>query len=252
MRAAFCGLMILAIAPSPLHAQTDPESADANTEVDEQGLDQAARLIFEAASRSYEAGNFQDALPRYEQAYDLSGRAPLLYNIALCHDRLDHGEEAADFYERFVAEVPDSPRVPVARSRAEILRASRQHLDEVAPPPEPLPVESRSLAGPIVAYGVAGAGLVTFAVSGLLSSTRLSSAEETCMGDTGCDEDELDRVDRASLVADIGLGVAIAGAVVGTLWLLIGRRDAGEREDVSAVALLLSPDSLGAQLHGSF
>lgn len=94
------------VAVDPVDPAVDP-----NAEVDAAELDEAARLLFESASRAYEAGNFTDALARYVNAYELSGRAPLLYNIAICHDRLEQKAEAADFYERFVTEVPDSPRV---------------------------------------------------------------------------------------------------------------------------------------------
>ncbi|MFT5359226.1 MAG: tetratricopeptide (TPR) repeat protein, partial [Polyangiales bacterium] len=94
-------------------AQDEVPAEAASVDVDAAGLDQAARLLFESASRAYEAGNFTDALARYTNAYQLSDRAELLYNIAICHDRLEQKEEAADYYERFVAAVPDSPRVGI-------------------------------------------------------------------------------------------------------------------------------------------
>lgn len=245
-------------------------SADPDADLDASELDEAARLLFESASRAYEAGNFTDALARYTNAYQLSGRAPLLYNIAICHDRLDQKAEAADYYERFVAEVPDSPRVGIARSRGEILRASleadgqttdvetqdaeTQENSETSADVTPAePSSSRSLAGPIASLAVGGAGLVTFVVAGLISSSRLSAAEATCtspMGD-GCSPDELDGVDRASLVADIGLGLAIAGTAVGVVWLLVGGDDEPD-ESAARFSPIASPNELGAQVMGSF
>ncbi|MFT5358007.1 MAG: hypothetical protein ACI9KE_005244, partial [Polyangiales bacterium] len=220
-------------------------------------------------------------------AYQLSDRAELLYNIAICHDRLEQKEEAADYYERFVAAVPDSPRVGIARSRGEILRTSldantqdtdaqntdaqdtdaqnteaqdtdaqnteaqdsdtRDHNDALVEPP----ASSRSLAGPIASFAVGGAGLVTFVVAGLISSSRLSGAEETC-GEGTCDVAELDGVDRAALIADIGLGLAIAGTAVGVVWLLVGG-GGDDGDEVSAhFAPVASPSTLGAQVSGSF
>lgn len=265
MRAVFLAMLFTVgagrvFAQPEANEQTVASDVSVESDVDEPELDRAARLIFESASRAYEAGDFQDALDRYVQAYDLSQRALLLYNIALCHDRLDNEAKAAEYYERFVSEVPDSPRAPVARSRAEILRASEAEREAAAtpvpPPTESQPTlqeaDSRSLAGPIAAFGVAGVGLITFAVAGLLSSSRLSSAEDTCAGPVGCDVAELDGVDRASLVADIGLGVAIAGAVVGTILLLVGRKNTDEPATRSAVTPLLSPSAMGAQLEGTF
>lgn len=222
-------------------------------------------MLFESASRAYEAGNFADALARYTNAYGLSERAQLLYNIALCHDRLEHKVEAADFYERFVVEVPDSSRARMASSRAAILRASMSAPDaelqdtelqdtdlqdtDVQETPD-TNASSRSLAGPIASFAVGGAGLVTFVVAALISSSRLASAEESCAGAGGCNEDELDDVDRASLVADIGLGVAIAGTAVGVVWLLVGGGD--DDESTARVAPVASPSALGAQVSGSF
>lgn len=252
-------------------AQETPADPDADLDATE--LDQAARLLFESASRAYEAGNFTDALARYTNAYQLSERAPLLYNIAICHDRLEQKEEAADFYERFVAEVPDSPRVGIARSRGEILRASlernaqttvvetegpdtQDHDGPEVTPPEP--TSSRSLAGPIASFAVGGAGLITFVVAGLISSSRLTVAEGTCMtpagpmGPGGCNSDELDGVDRAALIADIGLGLAIAGTAVGVVWLLVGGGDDEPDESAARFTPVASPSTLGAQITGSF
>ena len=236
---------------------------DPNADIDAADLDEAARLLFESASRAYEAGNFADALARYTNAYELSGRAPLLYNIALCHDRLEHKAEAADFYERFVVEVPDSSTVGMASSRAAILRASLSAPDTDIQDTDIQDTDvqdvrdtqntnagSRSLAGPIASFAVGGAGLVTFVVAALISSSRLSDAEGTCNGAGGCNEDELDDVDRASLIADLGLGVAIAGTAVGVVWLLVGGGD--EDDSTARFTPVASPSTLGAQVSGSF
>lgn len=242
------------------HAQETP--ADPDADVDAADLDQAARLLFESASRAYEAGNFADALARYTNAYELSNRAPLLYNIAICHDRLDQKAEAADFYERFVAEVPDSPRVGIARSRAEILHASLVSVEEPIeeepvdthtqqPVGQPAPESSRSLAGPIASFAVGGAGLITFVVAGLISSARFSDAEEAC-GAGLCSEALLDDVDRVSLIADVGLGLAIAGTAVGVVWLLVGGGDDERDESATRFAPVAGPSAVGGQVTGSF
>ncbi|MEM7608087.1 MAG: hypothetical protein AAF411_22255, partial [Myxococcota bacterium] len=95
-------------------------------------------------------------------------------------------------------------------------------------------------------------GLITFLVAGLISNSRLADAEDTCVSPSGCDVGELDDVDRASLIADIGLGVAIAGTAVGVIWLLVGGGD--EEEASAAVELqpLAGRQTVGARLSGSF
>ena len=229
---------------------------DTNTS-DEAELDAAARVLFNRGTDAYEVGNFEDALSHFERAYELSQRDLLLYNIAISHDRLNHQEQAADYYERFVTALPDAGNAPVARSRAEILRrdlAARAQADAereaaaaaaaeaqaeaqeetVQPPPRTVPVEapSRSIAGPVACFAVAGVGLVTFIASGVVAKGRFDRAEDECNETGFCDIDELDRVDRGALIADIGLGVAAAGAVAGVIWWIVGAKADDTRADI--------------------
>jgi tetratricopeptide (TPR) repeat protein len=254
-------LLIAATAPALAQEGSEPPiSPDAT--VDAAELDQAARILFDAGTRAYEAGLFEEALTRYTNAYELSHRPELLYNIAVSHDRLEQKHEAADFYARFVEAVPDSPRIGIARSRAEILQRSvdeeavraaayeNARADNSDSPGNEAPPDvegSRSLAGPIASFAIAGAGLVTFAVSGLIAGSRFRDADVTCS--TGCDEAQLDSVDTAALVADIGLGIAIAGAAVGVVWLLVGGSGDDQRAHVSPV---VSPQVAGLEFAGSF
>ncbi len=233
-------------------------------------LDDAARVLFDDGTRAYDAGRFDEALDRYETAYELSQRPQLLYNIAVTHDRLDHKREAATFYERFVEALPDSPRAEVASSRAEILRRSANAQDaEVAaareaaeraeqeaaaareavrrPPPEPTPEASRSLAGPIASFAVGGAGLVTWAVAGLITMSKHGDCDAE---DAACTTDELDAIDRSALIADIGLGVAIAGVATGVIWLLVGGDD--EDEATTQVMPAIGADRAGLLVRSQF
>ncbi len=221
----------------------------------EETRDEAARRLFEAGTHAYEQGDFEGARVQYEQAYDLSARPELLYNIAGCYDRLDQRQSALEYYERFLEALPDSSSAPVARSRTEVLR--RALAPESEEPAEPAQVEpapenaahGRNWIGPITAFAVAGAGLVTFATAGLIANGRHGDAETECRM-VGCDESKLDAIDRGALIADIGLGVAIAGAVTGTLWLLLaGRGDEGEE---TVVAPAVSPTTAGLTMRGSF
>ena len=248
------------------HAQPTP-AADPSDE-----LDEAARLLFEDGTRAYDAGRFDEARGRYVNAYELSGRPELLYNIASCHDRLDEKEQALANYERFLAELPDSSRAAIVSSRIEVLR--RSVASDAAEPPDtdsdpvdgadPVdsadPVErhaaaggSRSLVGPIASFAVAGAGLVTFAVAGLIANSRYNSAETDCLAGT-CNEDDLSAINRGALIADIGLGLAIAGAAVGVVWLIVGGKksddsSAGNRPSLSPT---FSAQHAGLSLQGAF
>ena len=77
-------------------------------------LDEAARLTFESAREAYAAGDYETALRRFQQAYELSGRPGLLYNIAQALDRLRRDEETVEYLRRYLREAPD------ARNRDEV------------------------------------------------------------------------------------------------------------------------------------
>ncbi len=86
--------------------------------------DAEARLMFEAGARAYEAGDYEAALRRYEEAYELSGRPALLFNIGTAHERLRHDREALEAYQRFLEEVPDASNRSFVEGRIELLSRS--------------------------------------------------------------------------------------------------------------------------------
>ncbi len=95
------GCVVLAIllacfaAPLSLHAQGSSNR------------DAEARKLFEAASLQFEAELYESALGLFQAAHKKSGRAPLLYNIALCHERLGQVDEARRVYRQYLESAPD-------------------------------------------------------------------------------------------------------------------------------------------------
>lgn len=84
-----------------------------------QEVDEAeARALFGAGQAAYEAGRFDAALSRFQEAYELTRRPIILWNIALAADRARQDALALETYRRFLAEVPDSPNVHDYRARA--------------------------------------------------------------------------------------------------------------------------------------
>src|SRR4030095_10359942 len=59
-----------------------------------EGDHEAAVLHFRVGQTYYDEANYQDALKEFREAYRLSKRPALLYNIGLCHERLDQIDEA--------------------------------------------------------------------------------------------------------------------------------------------------------------
>jgi len=99
-------------------------------------------------------------------------------------------------------------------------------------------------------YIAAGVGVVTYSLFGTLAVVENGRLSDKC-GEKGdkpgdeqyCSKDDVSNLRTFSLVADIGLGVALVGAAVGTVLLLTGKK---EEEKPVAVFPLISPHALGA------
>lgn len=96
--------------------------------------DEQARALFQAGRVAYEAGRYESALEHFRQAYELSGRAGLQYNIGQTADRLRLDEEALAAFELFLETVDEHPRIEEVQARVVVLR--RTLAAQAAPPPE--------------------------------------------------------------------------------------------------------------------
>lgn len=100
-------LVALAAPASAQDAQPDQDAQAAEN-------DRVARRAFEAGRQAFAAGDYETALIRFREAYELSHRSELLYNIAQSLDRLRRDEETLQTLRQYLQEVPSS------RSRAEV------------------------------------------------------------------------------------------------------------------------------------
>ena len=91
-----------------------------------------ARRVFEAGEVAFTAGHYADALGYFKRAHELSQRPALLFNIALCADRLRDDDAAIDAYERYLAEVPLAANRREVDDRLEALRAARTRREAAA------------------------------------------------------------------------------------------------------------------------
>ncbi|MFK7987457.1 MAG: tol-pal system YbgF family protein [Sandaracinaceae bacterium] len=101
-----------------------------------QPLDEAARLTFISAREAFVAGDYERALELFRQAYNLSQRPGLLYNIAQTLDRLRRDQETVDALQDYLRLSPD------AQNRAEVearIRVLENNIANNTPPPDPDP-----------------------------------------------------------------------------------------------------------------
>jgi tetratricopeptide (TPR) repeat protein len=64
----------------------------------------AAENLYTIASAAFQEGRYKEALEKLLQVYDLDPNPVLLYNIGRCHEELGKLAEAADFFQRAVAD----------------------------------------------------------------------------------------------------------------------------------------------------
>lgn len=88
-----CGTAIAA-SDTPAYAQVKTEKAAA---------DQRARELFQKGDTAYAEGRYEEALSAFQEAYDLSGRAQLLFNVSNALERLGRYQEAVDALDKYLA-----------------------------------------------------------------------------------------------------------------------------------------------------
>ncbi len=216
---------ILAVAP---RAAADPEGA--------------SRQLFKEGDAQVAAGRWPDACPYFQAAHELHATGGTALRAADCYEKTGKDARAIELYEYIVehrATDKEPERVKLAEERLLILKqklgldrpasAPSAHAVEPAPPPPP-PPPPPSRVPVIVAFTVAGAGLVTGAVAGGLALSEagdvktLCDMKPTCTGPnaTAAQSAEGGATTRA-WIANVGFGVAVAEVVTGVVLIVTAR-----------------------------
>lgn len=250
-----CAVLTLAFALLP----SAPAAAQGPVPTDP---DEEARYHFNLGEVAYNAGRFADAADEFEEAYRLSGRSTLLYNIFVA--RRDAGQlgPAIAALRKYLELVPDSEQAPALRRRLENMERiySEQGAGQPVPPapgetepaepaseptaaPTPVPVQpspvqpvapARADGGqgggdpslPGIVLVSAGGGLIVGGIiTGVLALQSENDLEDNC-GDGPCPagffQDDIDRGRRRALLTDILIPVGVVTAGVGVALILLG------------------------------
>lgn len=200
--------------------------------------DERARLHFTTGTVYFHAGDFASAIEEFEQAYSLSPRPRLLYNLSIAHARLSQFEQAAAALERYLFEADDVDNRRELLTRLDLLRRAQASADESE--------GAGSLgAGVITSLSVAGAGVAVAAVAGPLALSARSDLE-ACKPD--CTDAQVQPVEIRRSIADVGAGVAVAAAIVSLTWWLVRRK----RDERTPPTTLLRTSGQGLLLGGRF
>ena len=109
-----------------------PASVAAQTSDDDQ-----AHAHFQVAASYYEQANYDSALREFLEAYRLSHRSQLFYNLSLCYQQLGDLANAIDYLDRYLHDVTEIANRASLETRLENLRARlAAQQTGAAPPPD--------------------------------------------------------------------------------------------------------------------
>lgn len=88
---------------------------------------EAARIYQEGLSLM-ESGSPEQALPKFQQAYDLAAPPNALFNMGACYEAMRNHERALEFYERYLVEAPNADDRRDVQNRISAIRAMKSRL----------------------------------------------------------------------------------------------------------------------------
>lgn len=233
---ALAAALLFCLAATPAHGQkTTPQV-------------EKAKVHYQAGSSFYEKGMFSAALEQFQSAYDAAPTPALLYNMALCQEKLGKLPAAIELLRRFEISLPFN------KHREEVAARRKKLESRIAVKPSPIPEKPEPVPVPVkpepieqepapahkgrlwtwVAAGVAGAMGVTALGLGISTNLRHAELEESC-GQTpaGCAEEDIDAVGLRSNLTDVFIGLA-AGAAVAAVVLYFVEGGGGDQSAASA------------------
>jgi tetratricopeptide (TPR) repeat protein len=109
--------------------------AFAQVKTEKAAADQRARELFQKGDVAYAEGRYEEALGAFSEAYELSGRAQLLFNVSNALERLGRYQEAVDALEKYLASGKAKDRDVVQKRLANLkkrVEEQKKEQDKVA------------------------------------------------------------------------------------------------------------------------
>jgi len=119
--AAIVGIAVIATSTAA-SAQSAPDASGTSGFVASSGADEEARAMFLTGREAYAAGNYENALEAFRQAFEMSNRPELLFNIGQTADRLRRDRDARDAFQAYLRAVPDADNRVEVEARLRVLR----------------------------------------------------------------------------------------------------------------------------------
>ncbi len=223
--------------------------------------DEAARKLFELGNNRYKEGRYVEAIEAFEEAYRLSERPELLFNLANANERMGNLKAAIRHLEAYRESAPEDEIQMVDRRLEGLRERAGTNEKPIEPTPDPSPTggptpvpgptpdpfvpsdpndedegTSAATATGAVLLAVGGAGLIVGVVGGSLALSARSEADDNCAAGL-CNAEGTDANDRdgsLSLGADLTLVFGGALAVGGIIALIVGAVQTDDDEADSA------------------
>jgi hypothetical protein len=248
-----------------------------------QDPDAAAKAKFDLGRQHFEAGRFAEAAAAFEEAYRISQRPALLYNLYLAYRDANDMPHAATALRGYLEKTTDVENRPLLEAKLAAMEQSLRAPPAMQPAPTPQPatpaaapppatVEAPAPAAPAAAtepdepprktnllpfilMGTGGAMVVGGVVTGAMAGSAQSELEEACPTRMNCDAslaDTQSRGETLALVTDILIigGIAAGGAGV-VLFVLDGMAETSSTGTPSA-SLACLPGACAATVRGRF
>lgn len=219
--------------------------------------DQVARGLFQAGRASYDAGKYEDALKYFQQAYDLSQRPGLLYNIGQASDRVHDDRRTIEVFRLYLERVPDADNRAEVEGRLRSLERIVELEDAEARQQQAatdasasnqvqiVPTSTRAESAgdgpglaPWLVIGGGGAVLVTGVVLTVIGTGQISDVENAERSSAWADVS--DKADSGPVLATTGvvlMSLGAVGAAAGVVWLL-------SADDDAPVQMVVGPGSI--------
>jgi tetratricopeptide (TPR) repeat protein len=210
---------------APAQAQRGEPPSEPPGEENGNTLDDEARSLFEAGRTAYAGGRYRAAYDYFAQAYRLSQRLGLLYNMAQAADRARLDAEALEAYRTFLEARPDTAERVMIEQRIHDLSSSAPRTPEPAEPerdePAPTPAGGAGPA-PWIVVGVGAAVVIGGAILltvGLLDRSSVEGApRDTVWADVA---GAYDRAPALMVTGDVMIGVGLAAVATGIVWAIM-------------------------------
>lgn len=224
--------------------------------------DELARSHFQLGTAQLDRGDYEGAVRSFDEAYRLSGRAGLLFNLYVANERLGRLEVAIGHLDRYLASGEPvenraalETRLASLRRRLEAQRAGVAVVETVAAEPvATVPAEttpaaastrepSRDSGGerggpslaPLLLWSSAGAMAVSFTTAAFLARAEDRRLDDRCDPlASPCSDADVSALRRRNLTADISLGLTVGLAAAALVVQLVA-------DDEAAPALAVVP-----------